>query len=281
MSNFSVVVRNSQTNSITQKLSYSSSSAMIPIEAVAFGSDEKTVVTSRRDQDQLDIWDIQTGQIINGIKFPTKINDHDHPVTNVAIAKNGNVIAVSTYKKVLVFESRTGKVLVDEEIISESGRVVDSLDFNDNGRFLIATSGEKKSVVFDLTAKKTISLIGHYGGKKSISFNSSGDRVLTSLSDGTVILWDTQTGQEIRRFNVSDSSYQRVAFVPDAEDFFIVVGPMEVSLWHVGSEQKIATLANHSLYSHRSIGFSPDGENLYFGGTHGEIFHWKRDRAEE
>lgn len=68
---------------------------------------------------------------------------------------------------------------------------------NDGSR--IATSRDSVALVYETTApyKKLFTLNGHFATILQLEFSPDGKRILTGSDDGTVILWDAETGKII------------------------------------------------------------------------------------
>ena len=58
------------------------------------------------------------------------------------------------------------------------------------------------------------------GSVHSLQFSSDGKTLLSASADGTVRIWDSATGREIRRFNPSASEVMAAVFAPDGESVF-------------------------------------------------------------
>src|ERR1017187_9037236 len=57
--------------------------------------------------------------------------------------------------------------------------------------------------------------LGHSAGLNSVAFSPDGRWALTGSSDGTALVWDLATSQEIRRLVGHSGGVNSVAFSPD------------------------------------------------------------------
>jgi WD40 repeat protein len=91
----------------------------------------------------------------------------------------------------------------------------------------------------------------------SVAFGPHGGRVATGGTDGTVRVWNSETGEQIGSFQGSTGSVSSVAFSPDGR--WIVAGGSDgtTRIWAVGSHQPLAVLRIHTD-SVNSVAVTPD-----------------------
>ncbi|MFN0123052.1 MAG: hypothetical protein ACKV2V_21335, partial [Blastocatellia bacterium] len=95
---------------------------------------------------------------------------------------------------------------------------------------------------------------GHSGPIENVSFSIDGTLVLTAGADGEVILWETATGREIRRFSdegLKDETPQFLTFAPGNTRLLV-----DHYLFDTGTGKKIAEIPGNF------VGFSPGGRFL-------------------
>jgi WD40 repeat protein len=116
-------------------------------------------------------------------------------------------------------------------------------------------------------------LKGHAGGATSVAFSPDGKLLAVGCNDGSVKVWDTASGDELRRWQAHDGTYCRVAFSPDGKTLATgcgskFVGPSDrnIRLWNVETGEEMGSLAGHQG-GINAIAFSPDGKILLSGGN--------------
>jgi WD40 repeat protein len=137
------------------------------------------------------------------------------------------------------------------------------------------------------------------GGLSTVDISPDGRYLLTgSFSQGTAILWDAQTGQEVRRLEGQEAVIAFAHFSPDGQqalvgsgDWLVGTPAGKVVLWDVQTGQIIHELKGHIFYP-RSAAFSPDGRTALTGsiqwgpawkeeGVEGELILWDLATGQE
>ncbi|HYH85054.1 MAG TPA: caspase family protein [Pyrinomonadaceae bacterium] len=109
---------------------------------------------------------------------------------------------------------------------------------------------------------------GHYDSVNSVAFSPDGKTLASGSDDGTVKLWDAETGAQVRKLKGHAGSVRVVAFSPDSrlvatvEDASYRKTDYAIKLWDAatGAEARnIQTGERNDVYS---LAFSPDGKLL-------------------
>ncbi|NEP22522.1 caspase family protein, partial [Moorena sp. SIO3I6] len=116
-------------------------------------------------------------------------------------------------------------------------------------------------------------LQGHTGWVTNIAFSPDGKQILSGSDDGTVRLWDTETGQLIHTLEGHTDTVYEIAFSPDGQQILSGSSDNTVRLWDTETGQLIHTLEGHtSLVS--DIAFSPDGKQILSGSWDTTVRLW-------
>lgn len=102
---------------------------------------------------------------------------------------------------------------------------------------------------------------GHGGAVYGLIF-LPGDHLLSSSWDGTLRIWDLETGKEIRRIDAHEGSVQGIAM---AKDGTVASAGTDgtVRLWNLETGEQLACLEGHAKLEPRGfVAFSPDGNGL-------------------
>jgi WD40 repeat protein len=103
---------------------------------------------------------------------------------------------------------------------------------------------------------------GHNDEAPSVVVSPDGRRILSGSKDRTMILWDRETGREIRRFKEQGGSIQSVAISPDGRRALSGSQDTIVRLWDLESGDLIREFRGHTEGVF-SVAFSPDGRLAY------------------
>lgn len=92
-----------------------------------------------------------------------------------------------------------GEQLTGKEV---GGSSVNSVDFHPDGNSIVTVTGSRIARWDINTGQKLADFKGYSSECNSISFSSDGKHVVTGHQNGTVQLWDADTGKVIKIFNV-------------------------------------------------------------------------------
>lgn len=121
-------------------------------------------------------------------------------------------------------------------------------------------------------------LAGHTSRVNDIAVSTDGTRALSGGDDHQAILWDLQTGAEIRRFSGHSGIVRAVDLSPDgctlvsggfSGDSMMAAG--ELILWDAATGQEIRRLAGHR-FGIVAARFTPDGRGLLASSGDAAIF---------
>ena len=110
------------------------------------------------------------------------------------------------------------------------------------------------------TSAEIALLTGHTDEVYSVAFSPDGKTLASASLDGSVLLWNVESGQLIKTLGHTDEAYS-VAFAPDGKTLASGSGDGTVRLWNIESGQLINTLTGHTD-DVLSVAFAPDGKTL-------------------
>lgn len=161
------------------------------------------------------------------------------------------------------------------------GGPVRGLAITPGGERALTASFDYAAMVWDLEARPPQAaqrLLGHDGPVNDAVFMPGG-RALTGSDDGTLALWDLETGEMLRRFEGHAAKVVDVAVSPDGKVAASASWDRTVRLWRVADGALIGELKGHTGPVN-AVGFSADGKHLYSGSYDGSIRLWRADGRE-
>ena len=121
---------------------------------------------------------------------------------------------------------------------------------------------------------------GHSHFIESVAFAPDGATVLTGGYGGTALLWNAETGAEIRRFEGHGRTVRSVAFAPDGATVLTGGNDGTARLWNAETGAEIRRFEGHGRPV-ESVAFAPDGATVLTGGDDGTARLWNAETGAE
>ena len=117
----------------------------------------------------------------------------------------------------------------------------------------------------DITNDDEIILEGHTEQVNSAKFSSDSKMIVSASNDKTIRVWNTETGQELKRLEGHMDDVNCAVFSPDMKTIISVSADKTTRIWDVDTGKELKCLQNSAVdfngnTTSESIAFSPDGK---------------------
>lgn len=252
-----------------------------------FSPDEKLMASSSRDRTAR-IWDVATGRELH------KLDGYRCSVKAVAFSPDGTKLASSGNDGMLkLWDVKTGTEL--KSLVHINSADIDmatyAVAFSRDGKKVYGSNGDGSISEWDLAlGRETKVWKAHNSGSLTLVF-SPGFRLLASLSDSTLKLWDTSTWREVKSLATTtleglqglNRHSGSVAFSHNGK----LVAASEIGLdpkgssyvyiqtyvWNVKTGKKLFTLKGHK-FDVDALVFTRDDRFLLTGSVDTTIKFW-------
>ena len=203
------------------------------------------------------IWDVQTGEKIK------EWEAHNSEIVSIAVSQDGQRI-VSTSKdatmKIWNLESGVGDnvlAVIDSQISSaQISYDKENFVFISKGEVFLSVFNSKTGVKYNLNEYPYI--YNHY------TFSPDGKFFAASSAydgDGTIIIWNTETGQIVQSFDRQARFISSLSFSPDSKQIISSSWDHTARVWDVETGEEIRQLQRVSNYYISAV-YSPDMKTI-------------------
>jgi WD40 repeat protein len=197
------------------KLSKKLSGHTSGITSLSFSSDGR-YLASGSDDNYFKLWQVNTGKILWSVFSPgffDNIVAFSPDDKYVALASKPSGI-IGEENLIILVESSTGKII---RSFNEHYYGVNSISFSSDGSLIASGNDDKTIKISDVSTGEIIKILeGHQLPVISVNFLPIPNRkyLVSSSEDGTVRLWNVETGKEIAMF-VSFTDGEWVTITPE------------------------------------------------------------------
>jgi WD40 repeat protein len=116
-------------------------------------------------------------------------------------------------------------------------------------------------------------LVGHAGWVTAVAIGPDGRQALSGAAEGTLRLWDLQTGQSLRTLEGHVGSVTAVAVLPDGLRALSASRDRTLRLWDLQTGQTLCTLEGHTDWV-LAVSVLPDGWHALSAADDGTLRLW-------
>lgn len=222
--------------------------------------------------------------IISEVREYNRLESHQEKVLGVSVSPDGNNIISASGDETVKIWNWKGELLNNQSEHEDQVWVVRYSHQNN----LFASSGfDKKIIVWHIEENnlKTMSLTGHMQRVYDLSFSANDKFIASSSKDGTVRIWDLQTGKEIKKQEEGKegSSYRiyGVDFHPNKQEIVAYTGNGNgIKIWNWRSKYPPILIGKHNNLP-LLVRFNSKGSMLVSCDDQGSIKLWEIDNSKK
>jgi WD40 repeat protein len=179
-------------------------------------------------------------------------------------------------------------------ILSGHKHKVNSVDYSQDGRYLISAGWDNTVIKWDLENSGTkVVLRGHTDNIWDCTISADGRFIGSASMDNSFIIWDFESGRQVFRYKIEPSSIINRGVIPELDskfpnsvydiefspdNKFIAIASADhlVRIFDLSGFELIKTLDLHNGWV-LELKFSEDGKFLISGGYQSEIIIWETE----
>src|SRR5262249_28844015 len=143
---------------------------------------------------------------------------------------------------------------------------VGGVAFADGGRWVVSDSADGTLKVWSSATRSLLRTVDLDAGPAS-ALAALGTRAVSGHKDGTVALWDLETGAKLASFKRNDTSIWSVTFVGDPDRFAAASRDWTVTLYDARSPSGTAHVFEGHESTIRALAYSAAGSVLASGSA--------------
>jgi RNA polymerase sigma factor (sigma-70 family) len=212
------------------------------------------------------LWDVRSGK-------EHRFLDGHPEVTGVAFSPDGKRLASGGQDAhIRLWDVVTGKMLrqmvippTDSRDPIKTGRRIDygsyDVAFSPDGRWLASANHNSTITLWDLPAKKKITLRGHGREVSAVAFSPDGKVLASGSYDHTFRLWDPATGKPLPTLSAHAGEVMAISS-PDGKLAATAGEDHTIRLWDLRTGRPRRVLHRPEMDMFITLAFSPDGKRL-------------------
>lgn len=207
------------------------------VASASFSTNGKWIVTASWDRTAR-IWDAATGTDIRKLNGP---DGHQGDVRTAVFSPDAEsrfVLTSGEDGRVIVWNRETGKVRMT--IDGHEAAATDAV-FSADGKWILTASEDRTARVWDATslwngddpakAVEKLVLSGHTGAVLSASFSADASEIVTTSEDGSAIVWETASGDQLYALTGHTAAVTAAAFSPAGDRIVTASNDGTVKIW--------------------------------------------------
>ncbi|MCG8698263.1 MAG: WD40 repeat domain-containing protein, partial [Bacteroidales bacterium] len=254
------------------------------IEDFDFSADGTKIITGGGNR-MADVWEIKTKKHVATLKgylndFDERLLNHSYMywaalINETCLSPDGNYIAVGrTGNNAKIIDFKSGRI---HKTLRGHRRMVVSLDFSNDGKFLATGGTDGRAIVWNVESGDSVHVFKYRSPTEiifSLDISNDGKWLATSDFGGYITIWSLETGQAVRSIN-AHQGYGSFSIKFGPNGIYILSAGLDrkLKLIELDTGEKIRTFIGHTdLIS--SINFHPNKKWFITAGWDNTVRVW-------
>lgn len=216
------------------------------IRGVAIAPDGSVIVSASEDK-TLKVWDF-SGNLLHTLE------GHSDFVYAVMITPHNHIISGSADKSLRLWDLRTGKSI---GILKGHANSVNAVAVTPDGNRAISSSLDRTLKIWDLRTLKEIKTLKQPNWVNGVAVWGT-SHIILATHDGTLSMWDLETGQCTRRLQAHNNSIYGLAVTSDGKQAVSASADGSLRAWDLETGSLCRTFLGHARAVY-SVAISPKG----------------------
>ncbi len=262
------------------------------VRAVAVSADGRRAVSCGGRKEGAQVWDLATGRRVRSVgqlpRRPFATFLFHRPTRDVSIGAVGRrAVSGGDDETVLVWDLTTSTEL---RILTGHHGGVAAVAITADGRRAISGGDDGTIRVWNTDTGEelhsdSLETVGQVGQREvgwvitvapainAVAISVDGQQAISGGDDGTVRIWDLDTGEELRTLTGHHGPVAAVALTADGQRAISGGDDGTVRVWNLDTAKQLPTAADHDGYM-EAVAISADGQRAISGGDDGTVRVW-------
>ena len=235
------------------------------IATCAYSPDGTRIVSGSNDG-MLRLWEAETGEEL------AVLQGHENGILACVFSPDGaRVVSGSNDGTVRLWSVETGEELAVLSVRTSGGPI---FSYSPEGTRIVSGFGDSLHLRDAETGEAIAVLQDRSGyGIKNCAFSPDGMRIVSMLGDGTVRLWNGETGEELVTLPGHVGWVAALAFSPDGKHIVSGSNDGTLHLWDTETARELAALKGHTR-GVSACAYSPEGTRIVSGSHDSTLYLW-------